>query len=246
VLIGHPSRGWVLFDTGYAPRIFSATQRLPERLYRTLLPVSLSTDEELTAQLRRKGVEPRDVGTVIVSHYHADHIAGLRDFPNARFIAPSRDTEALWRASNAWRDTARGLLPALLPDDFAPRVTVAESFPAVDLPVWMAPFTVGFDLFEDGSAIAVPLPGHSEGQIGLLIPDAEGRAAFLVADACWSMPACRAGSLPSRAIAFVHADARRYAQTFSQLRELGARETSLSLLPAHCAPSWDAFAGLRG
>jgi len=231
----------MLFDTGYARRFFAATQRLPERLYRMLLPVTLPQEEELTSQLVRYGIEPRDIGTVIVSHYHADHIAGLRDFPNARFVAPGSDTQAFWRAGNAWRDTARGFLPALLPDDFGSRVTEAEAFPVVDLPAWMAPFAVGFDLFGDYSAVAVPLPGHSEGQIGLMIPDAQGRAVFLVADACWSMDACRAGSLPSRLASFAHADARGYAETFFHLRELSSRERSLSLLPAHCADSWSAF-----
>ena len=154
----------MLFDTGYARRFFPATQGLPERLYRTLLPVTLSQEEELASQLVRYGIEPRDIATVIVSHYHADHIAGLRDFPNARFVAPGSDTRALWRAGNAWRNTARGFLPALLPDDFASRVTDAEAFPVVDLPVWMAPFAVGFDLFGDYSAVAVPLPATVKGR----------------------------------------------------------------------------------
>jgi glyoxylase-like metal-dependent hydrolase (beta-lactamase superfamily II) len=246
VLISHPARGWVLFDTGYARRFFTATQHMPQRLYRALLPVSLPQEEELAVKLMLHGVEGRDIGTVIVSHYHADHVAGLRDFSNARFIAPSKDTQALWRAGNAWKDTARGFLRALLPEDFRSRVTDAEAFPVVDLPVWMAPFTIGFDLFGDRSAVAVPLPGHSEGQIGLLIPDAQGRAVFLVADACWSMTACRAGSLPSRLASFVHTDARRYAQTFAQLRALDSRERALSLLPAHCEDSWNAFADGRG
>ncbi|HTA39114.1 MAG TPA: MBL fold metallo-hydrolase [Candidatus Acidoferrales bacterium] len=241
MLISHPARGWILFDTGYARRFFPVTRRLPERLYRALLPVTLPEEEELAVQLRRYGIEPRDVGTVIISHYHADHIAGLRDFTNARFVAPSGDTHALWSTDNAWRNTARGLLPALLPDDFTSRVSVAESFPVVELPAWMMPFTIGFDLFGDGSAVAVPLPGHSEGQIGLLLPDAQGRPVFLVADACWSMSACRAGSLPSRIASLAHADGRRYAQTFFQLRELDSRERSLSLLPAHCTDSWEAF-----
>jgi glyoxylase-like metal-dependent hydrolase (beta-lactamase superfamily II) len=244
-LISHPTRGWMLFDTGYARRFFAATQHLPQRLYRTLLPVRLPEEEELAVQLVRYGLEPRDIGTVIISHYHADHIAGLRDFSNARFIAPRADTRGLWGARNAWRDTTHGFLPALLPDDFAARVTEAEMFPVVDLPPWMAPFTYGFDLFGDRSAVAVPLPGHSAGQIGLLVADADGRAAFLVADACWSMSACRAGSLPSRLASFAHADAPAYAQTFFGLRTLSLREPSLAMLPSHCSDSWNAFSDGR-
>jgi glyoxylase-like metal-dependent hydrolase (beta-lactamase superfamily II) len=244
-LIVHPTRGPMLFDTGYARRFFAATQRMPQRLYRALLPVRLPEEEELTVQLRARGVEPRDVGTVIVSHYHADHVAGLRDFPSARFIAPAGDTAAFLRGDNAWRNTARGFLPVLLPNDFTSRLVDAESFPAVALPAWMAPFAAGFDLAGDGSIVAVSLPGHSPGQIGLLVPSADGGPVFLVADACWSMSACRAGSLPSRAASFVHADARRYAETFFALRDLTAREPALKVLPAHCEDSWEAFSNGR-
>ena len=240
-LISHPARGWMLFDTGYARRFFTATEHVPQRLYRTLLPVRLPEEEELAVQLLRYGLIPRDIGTVVISHYHADHVAGLRDFSNARFIAPGADTRGLLGARNPWRDTLHGFLPALLPDDFAARVTEAETFPVVDLPAWMVPFTHGFDLFGDGSAVAVPLPGHSAAQIGLLMADVDGRAAFLVADACWSMSACRAGSLPSRLASFAHADAKAYAKTFFGLRALSLREASLAMLPAHCADSWNAF-----
>ena len=32
----------------------------------------------LTANLSAAGIQPEDVGTVIISHFHADHISGLR------------------------------------------------------------------------------------------------------------------------------------------------------------------------
>lgn len=48
----------------------------------------------LTANLAAAGIRPEDVTTVIISHFHSDHIAGLRRqdgapaFPNAEIAAP--------------------------------------------------------------------------------------------------------------------------------------------------------------
>lgn len=243
-LIAHPSRGWVLFDTGYSAHFFAATQRFPERLYRQLLPVALPPDEELTAQLARFGLTPADVGTAIVSHAHADHLSALRDLPNARIVANRTEIEALLRYRDAaLRGVLHGCLPALLPEDWASRFDDAAAFAAVPLPAWMAPFAHGTDVFGDGSAIAVPLPGHTGGQIGLLIPDAGGRPVFLAADACWSLDACRAGRLPL--VTFVNADRAQYRDTFFRLRALALREPSLAVLPSHCSAAWSAFEGSR-
>ena len=243
-LIAHPSRGWVLFDTGYSAQFFSATRHYPERLYRQLLPVTLPESEELGVQLARLGVTLPDIGTVIVSHAHADHLSGLRDLPNARIVASAADVHALVQYRDAaMRGVLHGCLPALLPQDWASRFDDVERARAVALPPWMMPFAVGFDLFGDGSAIAVPLPGHTDGQIGLLVPDAGGRPIFLAADACWSLDACRAGRLPLAT--FVNANRARYEETFAQLRTLTLREPSLAVLPAHCAVAWGALRGAR-
>ena len=60
----------------------------------------------LSANLSAAGVRPEDVGTVIISHFHGDHISGLRKtdetlaFPNAEIAVP----EAEW---DYWMDDAR-------------------------------------------------------------------------------------------------------------------------------------------
>lgn len=179
---------------------------------------------------------------MIVSHYHGDHIAGLKDFPNARFIALSADTRITRSLQgHRWKATCKGQLLGLLPEDYFLRLTDADNQPSFSLPPWMAPFTHGFDLFSDGSLIGVPLPGHSHGQLGLFLPDADGHPVFLVADACWSMAACRDGRLPSRLTMFISANRHLYESTFFGLQELALREPSLTLLPSHCIDSWQAF-----
>lgn len=241
-LIHHPARGWMLYDTGYAGHFFTATDAWPERLYRQALPIALPDGEILKTQLAGFGLTPDDISTVIVSHYHGDHIAGLRDFPRARFIALSDDTKNFVSLiGKRWRATLGGHLPGLLPDDYLDRVIAADDAPLRALPGWMAPFTTGFDLFGDGSMLGVPLPGHSHGQLGLFIPDMQGRPVFLIADSCWSLPALRDRKMPSRLALFVSADRRRFAETFNGLFHLSRQEPAITLLPSHCNTAWQEF-----
>jgi glyoxylase-like metal-dependent hydrolase (beta-lactamase superfamily II) len=241
-LIHHPQRGWLLYDTGYAGHFFAATDPWPERLYRVALPPSLPADEVLPTQLAAYGLTPADIGTVIVSHYHGDHIAGLRDFPRAQFIALAADTAHFTALTGRrLRAALGGHLPGLLPDDYPNRVSAADDCAERNLPAWLSPFATGFDLLGDGSLLGVPLPGHSHGQLGLFMPDAAGRPVFLVADACWSLPALREGRLPSRLVWFANADRRRFVETFGGLAGIARREPAVALLPSHCSAAWQDF-----
>lgn len=241
-LIRHPTIGWILYDTGYAEHFFEATEPWPERLYRNALPVELPQSEILTKQLARFGITSRDIALVIISHYHGDHIAGLRDFPNARFMALSADTQKLKALQGRrFQATLKAHLHSLLPIDFFARLEDADNCRTRNLPTWMSPFYTGFDLLGDGSLLGVPLPGHSNGQLGLFMPDVNGRPVFLVADACWSLPACKEGRLPSRLTVFLSAERQRFKETFWGLRDLAVRESAIALLPSHCRTAWEDY-----
>lgn len=242
-LLRHPTRGWMLYDTGYAQHFLDATAAFPERLYGGLLPVNLPAEECLSAQLAARGIRCEEITTVIVSHYHGDHVAGLRDFPQARFIALRVESEhVLALRGKRWRATVQGRLPSMLPDDFSTRLVHADDCPQRSLPAWMAPFTDGFDLFGDGSLLGVALPGHSHGQLGLCIPDASGGPLLLVADACYSLPACGEGRLPPAPTQwFSNSGVRAYRETFAAVSELARREPSLLILPSHCEVAAEAF-----
>src|SRR5690606_26938577 len=108
----------------------------------------------------------------------------------------------------------------------------ADDCPTRPLPAWMAPFESGLDLFADDSLLGVPLPGHSHGQLGLYIADADGRPVLLAADACYSLPACREARLPpAPTLWFSSADHQAYRRTFAALGALSLREPALAILP---------------
>lgn len=236
-LIRHPQRGWMLYDTGYAEHFFSATNPFPERMYRLVTPADLPESECLLTQLAALGVSANEIGHVLISHFHGDHIAGLRDFPTAQCIAMRADWEQV-KSLGRVRGVADGFLRALLPQGFVERLRFADDAPRRELSIWLAPFEYGFDLFGDGSLVAIPLPGHSRAQMGLLLRDEHDQLQFLTADACWSLPACRDGRLPSALASVLFASRRDYQTTFFGLGRIARELPEVSLLPSHCELSW--------
>jgi glyoxylase-like metal-dependent hydrolase (beta-lactamase superfamily II) len=242
-LIRHPRHGAVLWDTGYSPRLRAETAHLPAALYRYLLPVACRPEETAAAQLRRLGIAAHEVATVVISHLHADHIGGLRDFPAARIVLsraalaearrPGRRTESRPLRQGTWRQLRAGFLPGLLPADLGERARVVEAHPEVAVPTLGS----GFDLFADGSVVAVPMPGHAPGQVGLLVRPHRQPETLLVADACWSSRALTHGELPHPIVALVTDDWRGYRRTVSTLAALSRARPDLLVVPSHCAQS---------
>jgi glyoxylase-like metal-dependent hydrolase (beta-lactamase superfamily II) len=239
-VIEHAQRGVILFDTGYSPHFFDATQPFPERAYRWITPVTLAPEETLVTQLARLGIAASEVRHVIISHYHGDHIAGVKDFPMARFWSTRTDFDALRKRSRLG-NLFHACLPALLPADFATRLDFVEEARRMALPREFHPFDSGFDLFGDASVAGIPLPGHSAGQLGIAFCRADGRPVFLVADACWTRNSLDEDR-PATWIASRIFDSRdEYHATFRKLRALSARDTGVAIVPSHCDLTWEAW-----
>jgi glyoxylase-like metal-dependent hydrolase (beta-lactamase superfamily II) len=225
-LLQHPTAGAMLFDTGYAPRIVDAFAHWPDRLYRYATPTTLGVPA--VSQLARFGVTQQDVRTIIVSHLHADHVAGLRDFPHARFVisAPALALQQRVRGVNAVR---RGVLQQLFPTDFAARAHVISTFTDASLP-HLGPT---HDLFGDGSVRLVPMPGHARGQLGALIHTDRGDV-FLCADGAWTSQAYRELRPPHWLTGAMQDDMRELAATLHALRSFALEQPAVAILPTHC------------
>lgn len=181
-LIVHPEHGPVLIDAGYGPRLMAGSGRsVALRVYALLLRPQLNPLESPLALLADHGFSPSDVRLVIVTHLHADHVAYLRDFPNAQFVTDGQVAGRL----------RHGVFNELLPDDFADRQDEMRGAPLADLPFGLGQ---GFDVLGDGSVLAVPLPGHAAGHFGLCFT---GEIPLLYAvDAQWMLDAILHDRLP--------------------------------------------------
>jgi len=243
-LIEHPTRGPFLFDTGYAEAFFTATRGWPGCLYRWATPVELRPEQRLGAQLERLGLRARDVQGLVLSHFHADHVAGLCDFPERRVWTSRAAFEAV-RTLGRWSGLRRAHLPALLPGDLAARLAPIEDAPRRRLEGPWAALGEGHDLFDDGSVLAVLLPGHARGQLGLLVREESGLELLLAADAAWTTRALRENRPPAAPARLLVDDWAAYGRTLATLGAIACRD-DVRILPSHCLEAWRALpAGLR-
>lgn len=236
-LIQHPQFGPVVFDTGYTTRFFSETRNFPAKFYRLVTPVQLNDAGDVVTQLRARGIAPDDVRHVIISHFHADHIGGLNDFPNATFHCTRAAYDSA-KKLRGWRSVKHAFLPGLLPPDFQERAIFVEDKPTVRLPASHAPFSEAHDLFGDGSVLAVDLPGHATGQMGIFLKTPDGRDCLLAADACWLSRQFRECLMP-HAIVRLLVDWPSYKITLEKIHQLHLNNPALRIIPTHCAEVWN-------
>ncbi|MGA0542901.1 MBL fold metallo-hydrolase [Neotabrizicola sp. VNH66] len=222
-----------VFDPGYAPRFMTATSPFPERLYRWMTPTDAPASSALAAQL---GDRRAAVTTVVISHFHADHVAGLADFPQARIVC-ARGAWQHFRALSGFSAVRAGYLKSLIPDWVEDRLTFADDLPARPLPPGFAPMRDGRDLHGDGSVLLMPLPGHSVGQMGAALTGADGIPRLLIADASWSVPALRDDAPPPGLTLRLIGSAAEFRETWGRLRALMAQNPGTRLIACHCAAS---------
>jgi glyoxylase-like metal-dependent hydrolase (beta-lactamase superfamily II) len=163
-LIEHPA-GFCLVDTGQ-----DAAAAEPGFLPRwhpfiRIARFELGADDMAAPQLRKLGVEPVSVRWVVLTHLHTDHLGGVGDFSGSDIVV----SNAEWSRAQGLRGRLIGYVPRQWPPGVVPRLVDLDG-PA------LGPFAASLDLVGDGSIVLVPLPGHTPGQLGVLVRGAGGTA----------------------------------------------------------------------
>lgn len=170
-LIKHPTKGYVLFDTGYSMSLNNCGVR--GKLYKLSNPTYIRKEDEISYQLTADGISLDKINFVVLSHLHPDHIGGIKFFPKAKIVISHGSYSTYKHAS--LNDL---IFKELLPEWFEDNLLVLEpkQFRGTS-----SPYLNGYDLFGDGSLILTMLNGHTKGHLGAYIPD----RLILAGDACW-------------------------------------------------------------
>jgi glyoxylase-like metal-dependent hydrolase (beta-lactamase superfamily II) len=225
-LLEHPREGLILFDTGYAPRLLEVFKRFPSSIYGFLTPTTTRDEWSAISQIKALGYNANDIRTVIISHLHADHVAGLYDFPNATFLLSSEAFKI--SSSQGFSALKHGFLPSLFPKTI--RVKTIDAFQ--NHVVSKLAYT--HDVFGDGLLQLVSLPGHAKGQLGLVVQTTHS-SVLLAADGCWSTTAYKNNHPPSPlAMRLLFDNVQETLKTLENLHTFHKSNPDVLIIPSHC------------
>jgi glyoxylase-like metal-dependent hydrolase (beta-lactamase superfamily II) len=230
-LIVHKRHGAILFDTGYSDHFRQETKSFPSSLYASMTPIHLNGGEEAKGQIKNFGVTAEDVRYVFVSHFHADHFSALKDFPQASIVCSRYAWKSVCNLTGT-KALLKGFMPGLLPSDIAQRLLFVEDLTETNSSPLFSAFGQSWDLFGDGTISIVKLPGHSVGQIGVILQYGESPI-FLVADAAWSQKAIETCTPPPLITTNFLGDTKQYLTTLTNLNSIWRSEQAI-IVPSHC------------
>ncbi|HVD97858.1 MAG TPA: MBL fold metallo-hydrolase [Cytophagaceae bacterium] len=229
-LIKHAAHGYILFDTGYHPRFYEATKKFPGKFYAWATPVFIEQSESAVERLQSIGIKASEINYLILSHFHADHIGGLLDFPKAKLVCSAK---ALQEAKTKQGISAvrKGILKSLLPKDLEERIIFPEMLTNNFIET-----TSGlkfYDLFQDGSIQLIDLPGHACGMIGALLQTQKEKI-LLASDTSWSDDTFARQVLPSKWSNLFFDSWNDYCSTFKKLFLYHQNNPEVKILFTHC------------
>ncbi len=214
-LILHPE-GPILVDAGMSPRVADPGY-LPgwHPYFRRAVRFEVAPDEAIDRRLAALGIAPQDLRAVVLTHLHIDHMAGLTHLPSSRVLLSRLE----WRVAQGLAGAVRGYLLEHLPKGFRPEfLRFEEEGPP--------PFPRAASLTADRRVLALPTPGHSAGQVSVLVEN-EGRYALIAGDASYTERAMQEGIIDGVA-------ASPYSARLSLSRiRVFCRHFPTAYLPAH-------------
>ena len=228
-LIRHPQQGWILFDTGYTRRFYASTRNFPQSIYAGITKVVVTEEDEVKAQLQKSGLTTSDIRHIIITHFHADHIGGLKDFDQAIIHCSGKAYEEVKKTNSFWGFT-RGILKSLIPGDIDQRISIIEE---KALPVTDEIFGTAYDLFHDNSLLIYPVPGHAAGQIAVLLKTSK-QFYFLIADACWLKQSYENLLLPNPLVKLFFNSWKDFKSSLHKIHLFHKANPHILIVPTHC------------
>ncbi len=116
------------------------------------MPYVQEADQNLPAQLKKHGVNPDEIETVVMTHLHWDHAGGNMYFPNAKFYVQRRELEY-------------AVAPlAIQKNAYNYELVFKTRYEVID----------GECCITDGISV-IPTPGHSPGSQSVIVDTEDGK-----------------------------------------------------------------------
>jgi N-acyl homoserine lactone hydrolase len=226
-LVEHPTAGRILVDTGFHPGVaVDPKQNLGRLSTRAFAPRGMQASDAVPAQLRARGIEPSEIGTVLMTHLHVDHASAMSEFPAATFLFSREEWDA---ATTMSRPAFHGYVRRQFDHAFEYRTVDFESAPYVDS---VATFGRGIDVFGDGSVRCVYTPGHTLGHMSVIVR-LGGREALLAGDAIYTRRTLAEGVKPWRM-----EDEHLFERSLREIQIYAEQTPDALIVPGHDMDAW--------
>jgi len=225
-LIKHVKLGNIVFDTGYTNRFYDVTKKFPFKLYKWATPVYHDDKQSCKNILQSKGIAINDIDHVIISHFHADHIGGIKDFPNSTKWF-SKDAWEHFQSKTNWSGVVSAYLKPLVPNNLIAKYPnqILSEIKWNNFKAWQWEEDILF----------IDLPGHSRGQIGLFIKNTNFGDVFLLADASWTQDAIKNKKYPSKIVKIFVDNYQKLTETIDKLHDFKEKYPDTLMIPTHCS-----------
>ncbi len=225
-LIHHPTAGPFLVDTGLHPSVASKPEANLGRLISNFAHPELAPGQDLPAQLRARGIDPKSIRLVVMTHLHIDHASGMAEFPTATFVL----TEDEWVAATSdSRPLLRGYRPAHYDYAFDYR-TLSYSGERI---ASYSTFGRTFDLFGDGSVRLAFTPGHSAGHQSVICRLSD-RDFVIAGDAIYTLDQLKDAPEPPRPV-----DRHNWRRSMRELQLFARQYPKAVIVPGHDPFHWE-------
>ena len=228
LLVETDGGGLVLVDSGYGLDDVTDPGRRLGAVRHLIKPV-LDPDETAARQIERLGFRREDVRHIVVTHFDADHIGGISDFPGAQVHVTAAE------ANGAVHAPSRGERRRYRAAQWAHGPKLVEHGPGGER--WRG-FAAARELDSVAPGIVlVPLPGHTRGHACVAV-DTGSRWILHAGDAFYHhgtldgrTPVPAPVRAMERSIAY---DAKQVRDNHARLAELHRRtESGLAIVCAH-------------
>lgn len=222
--------GPILVDTGASPAcIKDGYFTAFNFLIHIVNQLQISPEDGIVTQLKKFGVDPKDLQAIILTHLHHDHAGGLEELSRLAPDVPVYVGAEHWQAfgGNSRFAAMQGCAPNHWPKAFSPKLMEFNG-PTI------GPWKRSSPITSDGAVVAVPTPGHVPGHISVIFAaiDAQNRHGrettyLITGDATYNLELLEANEPDG-----VNSDPIKALESLQLIKEF-ARQQEVVVLPSH-------------
>jgi len=102
----------------------------------------------------------------------------------------------------------------------------------------LGPFRRSLDLWSDGSLVLVSLPGHTCGQLGLMVNLPGQRQYFFIGDAAWVEENYLEMNPPAYIVGAIWSSRDDAMESMRSIRDYAKDNPDTVIIPSHCPKAW--------